>query len=210
MVKMIESGRTAHWDNVYEAKGETQVSWYQDDPRLSLELIASVAAPDARRIIDVGGGASILVDRLLDAGFKTIAVLDISRAALERARQRLGARANSVRWLEADVTAVDGVGEFDLWHDRAVFHFLTALDDRRRYVELARRTIPPGGHLVIGTFARGGPSTCSGLDVCRHDSRSLGAELGEAFSLVREATETHLTPWGSPQEFFFGAFRREA
>jgi SAM-dependent methyltransferase len=207
---MNEIGRKAHWENVYQGKGETGVSWYQKDPRLSLELITSVADPVARRIIDVGGGASVLVDRLLDAGFSRITVLDISGAALGRAKERLGARADAVRWLEADVTTVDAVGEFDLWHDRAVFHFLTAPDDRRRYIELAERTIPPGGHLVMGTFARGGPTKCSGMDVRRYDSRSLGAELGEAFSLVSEATETHLTPGGSSQDFFFGVFRREA
>lgn len=208
---MADTGRKAHWEDVYQVKGEAQMSWYQDDPRLSLELIGSVAAaPRELRIIDVGGGASILVDRLIAAGFARVAVLDISGAALGRARRRLGSRAEAVRWIEADVTAVNSVGEFDLWHDRAVFHFLTAADDRRRYVELSRRTIPPGGHLVMGTFAEGGPTKCSGLDVCRYDSRSLGAELGEAFSLVSEATETHLTPWGSSQEFFFGVFRREA
>ena len=108
------------------------------------------------------------------------------------------------------MTAVESVGEFDLWHDRAVFHFLTAADDRRRYVELAERTIPPGGSLVIGTFAKDGPTSCSGLDVCRYDSRSLAVELGEAFALVSDRAETHLTPGGSPQEFVFGVFRRTA
>jgi SAM-dependent methyltransferase len=204
---MIEQGRKAHWESIYRCNGETEVSWYQKNPRLSLEFISALADP-LSRIIDVGGGASMLVDRLLERGFSHVAVVDISRAALERAKERLGALSKAVQWVEADLTNVESFAETDLWHDRAVFHFLTAADERRRYVELAERTIPPGGHLVIGTFAIVGPKTCSGLDVCRYDSRSLAAEMGEAFSLVSEATETHVTPGGSGQEFFFGVFRR--
>ena len=207
-MKKTDLGRKAHWDNMYQTKGETLVSWYQKDPRLSLELITSVGPVQGRRIIDVGGGASLLVDGLLDLGFDEICVLDLSWVALGQVQERLGPRANIVRWLEADVTEVDTIGEFDLWHDRAVFHFLTAPDDRRRYVELVERTIPPGGHVIIGTFAKGGPLKCSGLEVCPYDAQSLVAELGENFSLVSEATQTHLTPWGSSQAFFFGVFRR--
>ena len=200
--------RKAHWEQLYAAKGERDVSWFQAEPALSLELIQ--AASSARgRVIDVGGGASVLVDRLLDLGFGHVAVLDISWAALEKARVRLGKRADAVRWIEADVTAVEDVGEFDVWHDRAVFHFLTEPGDQRRYVELARRSIPPGGHLIIATFAPEGPPRCSGLEVCRYDARSLAAALGDAFALAREAAEAQVTPWGSTQAFFYVVFRRQ-
>jgi SAM-dependent methyltransferase len=200
--------RKAHWEAIYTTKGEGDVSWFQTDPALSLELIRSVT-PGRGRVIDVGGGASRLVDRLLDSGFEVVAVLDISGAALDKARARLGGRANAVRWVEADVTSAASVGEFDVWHDRAVFHFLTDPADRRRYVALAGRSVPPGGHLIVATFAPEGPPRCSGLEVCRYDARSLSAELGDAFSLVREARETHVTPQGSAQAFFYGVFRRQ-
>jgi len=198
----------AHWERVYTTKGERELGWFQPDPALSLELIRAVS-PGRGRVIDVGGGASLLVDRLLHSGFERVAVLDISRAALDKARSRLGERANSVRWIEGDLTTVGTVGEFDVWHDRAVFHFLTDPLDRRRYVELAERSIPPGGHLIIATFATKGPPRCSGLEVRRYDARSLGVELGDTFSFVREATETHVTPRGSTQAFFYGVFRRQ-
>jgi len=200
--------RKAHWEGVYAAKGESEVSWFQVEPALSLELIRAVC-PARGRVIDVGGGASVLVDRLLNSGFEHVAVLDVSRSALDKARARLGERADAVRWIEADVTMAEDLGEFDVWHDRAVFHFLTDPADRQRYVKLARRSISPGGHLIIASFADDGPKRCSDLDVCRYDGRSLAAELGDAFSLVRERTETHVTPWGSTQAFFYGGFRRQ-
>jgi SAM-dependent methyltransferase len=205
---MIEARRKEHWEAVYQATGASGVSWFQEEPRLSLELIRSVAPARGGRIIDVGGGASVLVDRLLDGSFEEIAVLDISQTALGQAKARLRERAGRVRWLVADVTEAPGLGTFDIWHDRAVFHFLTDPADRRSYVELARRTLQSGGHLIIATFARGGPKRCSGLDVCRYSASSLASELGAGFSLVREAAETHTTPWGSPQAFFYGVFRR--
>jgi 2-polyprenyl-3-methyl-5-hydroxy-6-metoxy-1,4-benzoquinol methylase len=205
---MSETDREAHWEDVYSTRAETGVSWYQDEPRLSLELIGAVAPPTGGRIIDVGGGASVLVDRLLDLPFGEIAVLDISETALGKAKARLGERARQVRWVAADVTGVSELGTFDVWHDRAVFHFLTDPADRRSYVDLARRTVPGGGHLVIATFAEDGPPRCSNLDVCRYNARSLASELGEDFSLVREARETHTTPWGSSQAFCYGVFRR--
>jgi SAM-dependent methyltransferase len=201
--------RKAHWEHVYSTKGERGVSWFQEEPTLSLELIRAVS-PAKGRVIDVGGGASVLVDRLLDLGFDRPTVLDISGEALARARDRLGKRAERVRWVEADVTTVERLGEFDVWHDRAVFHFLTETRDRRKYVELARQSVPPGGHVVIATFALTGPPKCSGLDVCRYDPASLAAELGAGFSLVKEAAETHHTPRDSTQEFTYAVFRREA
>jgi SAM-dependent methyltransferase len=206
---MIATDRKDHWEHVYSTKAETGVSWYQDEPRLSLELIGAVAPAVGGRIIDVGGGASVLVDRLLDLPFAEIAVLDISETALGKARARLGGRAERVRWVVADVTEGPELGAFDVWHDRAVFHFLTDAEDRRSYVQLARRTVPEGGHLIIATFAVDGPKRCSDLDVCRYNARSLASELGEGFSIVREARETHTTPWGSSQAFVYGVFRRE-
>src|SRR5579864_5365278 len=204
---MVETDRKAHWEEVYISKPETGVSWYQAEPRLSLELIRAVA-PGGGRIVDVGGGASVLVDRLLDLPFERIAVLDISETALGKAKSRLGERAGRVEWIVADIAGTHDIGTFDVWHDRAVFHFLTETADRRRYVELARRTLPEGGHLIVASFADDGPKRCSDLDVCRYNATSLAAELGKDFSLVREARESHTTPWGSQQAFFHGVFRR--
>lgn len=206
---MVTLDRKAHWERVYSTKGEAEVSWYQDEPRLSLELIRAVVPATGGRIIDVGGGTSVLVDRLLELPFEAIAVLDISETALGKARLRLGEHHRRVRWLSADVTDVDDLGTFDIWHDRAVFHFLTDVSDRKRYVELARRTVPEGGHLIVASFADDGPKRCSNLDVCRYNAESMAAELGEGFSLVREARATHTTPWGSSQAFFYGVFRRQ-
>jgi SAM-dependent methyltransferase len=177
---MAAIDRKAHWDGVYSTRGETGVSWYQAEPRLSLDLIGSVAPAPHGRIIDVGGGASLLVDRLLERPFEKIAVLDISETALSRARSRLGERACRVVWIVADVTTVEALGTFDIWHDRAVFHFLTDTHDRRKYVDLALRTIPAGGHLIIASFADEGPKRCSDLDVCRYNAETMGAELGGA------------------------------
>jgi SAM-dependent methyltransferase len=207
-VEMVATDRKAHWENVYSTKGETGVSWYQSEARLSLELISAVAPAAGGRIIDVDGGASVLVDRLLDLPFERIAVLDVSETALGKARSRLGEHAGRVEWIAADVTEIQDVGTFDVWHDRAVFHFLTDAADRQKYGELARRTVPPGGHLIIASFADDGPKRCSDLDVCRYNAESMQAELGEGFSLIREARETHTTPWGSSQAYCYGVFRR--
>lgn len=206
---MVAIDRKAHWEEVHATRGETGVSWYQVEPRLSLDLIRSVAPAAHGRIIDVGGGASVLADRLLELSFEKVAVLDISETALTRARSRLGERARRVNWIVADVIEIEALGTFDIWHDRAVFHFLTAPHDRSRYVNLALRTIPPGGHLIIASFADGGPKQCSDLDVCRYNAETMGAELGEGFSLLTEAAESHTTPWGSSQAFFYSVFRRQ-
>lgn len=198
----------SHWDEVYSAKRATEVSWYQDEPRLSLALIREVAPAPSARIVDVGGGASVLVDRLLDEGYASVAVLDISERALEQAKMRLGPRGDRVQWLVGDLTTLDRLPEFDVWHDRAVFHFLTTEEARRRYVALAERTLPAGGHLVIATFALDGPDHCSGLPVCRYDAASLAAALGPSFRLARSVDEIHHTPWGAPQHFIYALFQR--
>ncbi|WP_165246925.1 class I SAM-dependent methyltransferase [Paludisphaera soli] len=203
---MAGPGRKERWEEVYSTKAE--VSWYQEDPRLSQELIRKFAPPGRGRILDVGGGASRLVDALLGLDFERVAVLDIAEAALERSRRRLGARASEVEWIVADVTTVGDVGGFDLWHDRAVFHFLTDAEDREAYVDLARRTLPVGGHLIVATFADDGPTRCSRLDVRRYDAESMAAALGDGFRLIEQARERHETPWGASQSFFYGVFRR--
>jgi ubiquinone/menaquinone biosynthesis C-methylase UbiE len=201
--------RKSHWEEVYTTTAVTGASWYQNDPKLSLELIGAVGPSAGGRIIDVGGGDSVLVDRLLSLPFERIAVLDISETALSNARSRLGKRARRVEWFAADVTEVRDIGTFDVWHDRATFHFLTDAEDREKYVELARRTIPEGGHLIIATFSSAGPKRCSNLDVHRYNAVSLRAEFGQDFLLVKESGEIHTTPWGSSQQFFYGVFRRQ-
>jgi len=199
--------RKDHWDAVYTTKSSDEVSWYEVDPSLSLNLIQQVS-PTPNSVIDVGGGQSLLVDRLLDIGIGKVAVLDISNVALDRTKERLGERASQVEWIEADVTSISNVGTFDLWHDRAVFHFLTEPKDREAYVELAGKSIPVGGHLIIGTFATDGPEKCSGLPVCRYDADSMASTLGDRFILVNSHNHVHTTPSGKEQHFFFGVFQR--
>ncbi len=203
---MNDLNRQAHWEQVYAAKPETAVSWYQDQPEPSLSWIRELAPADRGRILDVGGGASMLVDHLLALPLERITVLDLSATALRRAKARLGSRSERVDWRVADVTEVADLGPYDLWHDRAVFHFLTDPLDRRRYVERARRTIRPGGHLLIATFAPDGPERCSNLAVCRYDADSLSQELGPDFALVRQARILHTTPSGASQPLNYGLY----
>jgi SAM-dependent methyltransferase len=198
--------RTDHWQHVYTTKPDDQVSWTQDLPALSLALIREFAPGGS--VIDVGGGASRLAEGLLDAGHRTVAVLDISAAPLERARDWMGAAADRVRWIVADITACPDLGSYDVWHDRAVFHFLTERADRERYSAAIRRTVPVGGYVLISTFAPDGPTQCSGLEVRRYDAGTLAAELGAGFGPVKSVHETHLTPWGKPQAFQYSVFRR--
>jgi len=202
--------RTQHWENVYQTKSSNEVSWYEPDPKQSLDLILRVAGELRGRVLDVGGGQSFLVDRLLDSGFEHVTVLDISQTAIEATKARLGKRASQVEWIDADITQRDALGEFDIWHDRAVFHFITDPDDRRHYVELLRRSLPIGGHFVVGTFAKGGPEKCSGLLICQYDTARMQAELGPSFEPVESSEYLHTTPAGKPQQFFFGVYRRIA
>lgn len=196
--------RKAHWERVYETKAATEVSWFQTQADVSRELIESAAPDRGAAIIDVGGGASVLVDDLLTAGYARLTVLDISRAALDQARARLGARADTVTWLNDDaLSAALPAAALDVWHDRAVFHFLTDAGDRRRYVEQVRHALKPGGVIVIGTFAEDGPLKCSGLDVARYSAEQLVAELGAGFTLIASRRHEHTTPWGAPQAFTF-------
>ncbi|HWE96111.1 MAG TPA: class I SAM-dependent methyltransferase [Tepidisphaeraceae bacterium] len=199
--------RRKHWEDVYGTRQDAELSWHETAPQPSLDLIVR-ACGGRGGVIDVGGGSSALVDGLLQQGFERIAVLDISHAALDRARARLGPAADRVQWIAADVTRADGLGLFDVWHDRAVFHFLTAPNDRRDYLGLARRTVPVGGHMVLATFGPNGPNRCSGLDVCRYDAAALAGELGPGFTMMTSTIHQHITPWGVAQEFLYAVFRR--
>jgi len=195
----------AYWEAVYASKADRELSWTQPEPRLSLSLIGEVCPTG--RVIDVGGGASVLASELLDLGY-SVTVLDISRMALDRARNRLGARANKIHWMVADVTANPDLGSFDVWHDRAVFHFLIGLAERAAYTALLTRTVPVGGHAVIATFALDGPERCSGLETRRYDGQTLAAELGPPFELLKSVPEIHVTPGGGRQSFQYSLFRR--
>jgi SAM-dependent methyltransferase len=200
--------RQAHWENVYQTKGERDVSWFQENPEISLELIRATGAGTAASIIDIGAGASRLADALLDEGYRSVTVLDLSDKALATSRGRLGARAAQVNWVVADVTTWQPVGAFDVWHDRAAFHFLTERQDRLAYGECVRKAVRPGGHVIIGTFALDGPERCSGLPIVRHDERSIGEILGGSFKLAESLRHDHTTPGGVIQKFQFGRFQR--
>ncbi|MGL3105878.1 class I SAM-dependent methyltransferase [Bradyrhizobium sp. BR 1432] len=202
------SDRSAHWDNVYATKGEAEVSWFQSSPTTSLAMIRAANLDPEAAIIDIGGGASRLVDALLQDGHRDIAVLDLSANALDVAKKRLGAAASTVDWIVADATTWRPAKTYGLWHDRAAFHFLTDPRDRAAYVERLRSALAPGGHVIIATFAPNGPEKCSGLPVQRHDSASLLAELGAEFELIEARRETHHTPWDSTQAFQFSRFQK--
>jgi ubiquinone/menaquinone biosynthesis C-methylase UbiE len=207
---MESANRQAHWENVYTSKGESEVSWFQESPAPSFDLIVQAGATHRSAIIDIGGGASRLVDHLVEQGFQDITVLDLSAAALEAARRRLESRADRVQWIVADATAWEPVRAYDIWHDRAAFHFLTDESDRAAYIARLTRGVNAGGHAIIGTFALDGPEKCSGLPVARYDSASLAQVLGAGFQLVDTRRHEHATPWGSRQMFQFSVFRREA
>jgi 2-polyprenyl-3-methyl-5-hydroxy-6-metoxy-1,4-benzoquinol methylase len=200
--------RTAHWEGVYSTKAENQVSWFQEKAALSIEFIKETGAAKDAAIIDIGGGASRLVDALLADGFSSLAVLDLSRASLETARQRLGSAAGKVDWIVADVTTWQPARRYDIWHDRAAFHFLTDPADRAAYLERLRAALAPNGQVIIGTFALDGPEKCSGLPVQRYDSTTLARELGPSFRLAATRSEHHRTPWNSVQAFQFSRFVR--
>jgi ubiquinone/menaquinone biosynthesis C-methylase UbiE len=193
-----------HWEHIYQTKAPTQVSWYQEHSLQSLQFIANTGITKTSQIIDVGGGPSALVGDLLNNGYQHITVLDISATALEAARQRLGAHANAVTWLEADILQIRlPHHEYDLWHDRAVFHFLIEPEDRRFYVNAVKEAVKPGGHVIVATFASDGPERCSGLPVTRYDPKSLHHEFGKGFELVDSANESHHTPFGTEQKFIY-------
>ncbi len=204
------SSRQKHWNGVYGAKGEAEVSWFQQTPKPSLDLLRLVGAGTDDAVIDIGGGASRLVDYLMDQGFEKISVLDLSEAALRTARVRLGERGAKVKWIAADVTNWEPGELYDVWHDRAALHFLTEPMDQAAYAARLKKGLRIGGHAIIGTFAPDGPEKCSGLPVVRHDASSLSALLGREFVLIDTRRHDHKTPWASVQNFQFSTFRRES
>jgi 2-polyprenyl-3-methyl-5-hydroxy-6-metoxy-1,4-benzoquinol methylase len=193
-----------HWEKIYTTKAPDQVSWYRPHLETSLALIKRAAKDRSASIIDVGGGESTLVDDLLDEGFQNVTVLDVSQQAIETNKTRLGERASSVHWLVADITQVELQPRFyEVWHDRAVFHFLTAKEHRAAYVRQVARSVKPGGHVIVSTFGPEGPTKCSGLDVVRYDADSLHDEFGTRFRLVESSKEVHETPFGATQQFLY-------
>ena len=200
--------RTAHWDRVYEERHATELSWFRPHLETSLALIRASNLDEGGRIIDVGGGSSTLVDDLLADGFRAVTVLDLSGTAIRQSCTRLGAKGLGVTWIEEDVTQVELPEEtYDLWHDRATFHFLTEEDDRQRYVGAVRRALRPGGQVILGTFAAEGPARCSGFPVVRYSAQALVREFGAGFQLLEERRETHQTPTGADQDFTYVRLR---
>lgn len=200
--------RQDHWETVYRRRGPDEVSWHQENPARSLELIARSGVRVDAPLIDVGGGSSRLVDGLVDRGYTNLSVLDLSATALAYARERLGSRAGVVDWIEADVTEYPFEGSFDIWHDRAVFHFLVEPTDRSRYAGQLRSAVRPGGHVIIATFSLDGPEACSGLPVQRYSPESMSLALGPGFEALSFAEEAHLTPTAATQHFLYGHFLR--
>ena len=199
-----------HWERVYQTKAPDQVSWFLPHLETSLRLIQQAAGALSASILDVGGGASTLVDDLLSRGYRNIAVLDVSSTALETAQKRLGAASENVHWISGDITqATLPEKTFDVWHDRAVFHFLTNPDDRREYVRRAAAALKPGGRVIVAAFGLAGPEKCSGLEVVRYDAPALQREFGAAFRLIACEEELHRTPWGATQQFVYCCFALE-
>lgn len=199
-----------HWEKVYGTHAQDAVSWYAPHLETSLNLICQAAADKDAAIIDIGGGEATLVDDLLSEGYRDISILDISQHAIDVARDRIGENANKVHWYCADITqATLPQNYFDIWHDRAVFHFLTADAQRVRYVEHVMRSVKHGGHVIMATFGPEGPEQCSGLDVVRYDAEHLHGQFGKAFKLINSSTETHQTPIGTTQQFLYCFFRME-
>ncbi|MBI5331433.1 MAG: class I SAM-dependent methyltransferase [Betaproteobacteria bacterium] len=199
----------SHWDNVYAGKPAHGVSWYQERAALSLRLIQATGAAQAAGIIDIGGGASVLVDDLLAAGYSNLTVLDLCSAALAVSQERLGAKAGQVRWVQADITQVELPHHaYAVWHDRAVFHFLTDPEERAAYVRTVLHAVKPGGHVIVASFAEDGPERCSGLPVVRYTPDRLSAELGAGFAPVTHERESHRTPSGAEQPFMYHLYRK--
>ncbi len=199
--------RQQHWSRIYRERAAQEVSWYQQNPRMSLQLIEASGVDTAAPLIDVGAGASTLADHLLDLGYSDITLLDIADEALEQTRKRLGSRAGSITWLCGDILDFQSEREYRLWHDRAVFHFLTDPDEQQRYIQRMRVALQPGAHVIIASFAPDGPNRCSGLETMQYDDATLAGVLGEGFSLQRVESELHDTPSGAQQLFNYCCFR---
>jgi 2-polyprenyl-3-methyl-5-hydroxy-6-metoxy-1,4-benzoquinol methylase len=197
-----------HWDKIYSTWQPNEVSWTQDNPTISLDFIRSFRLDRHASIIDIGGGESKLVDHLLELGYENITVLDISKTALEKTQKRLGAKSSRVNWIEADVTEFESDYHFDIWHDRATFHFLTTADLIDKYIDRTRKYIKINGYFVVGTFSEHGPDRCSGLSTKQYSVQSLESQLSNGFSKITCVSEDHRTPSGTLQNFLFCSFRR--
>lgn len=199
-----------HWEEIYQAKDTVcGVSWYQDVPKASIDFISSTGVDKNASIIDIGGGDSKLVDKLLGLGFKNIFVLDISAKALQKAKTRLEKKAKSVNWIETDILEFDTKFRFDVWHDRATFHFLTKKEDIARYVAIAGKFIKPGGHFIISTFSMNGPKKCSGLNITQYSEDLIKKTFQKDFSHIRSFKKVHITPFDTKQNFLFNLFQRK-
>ncbi len=203
----MEQTNKNHWDNVYKTKSPNQVSWTQAVPKTSLDFIHSFGVNKYAKIIDIGGGDSTLVDFLIDEGFENITVLDISKTALTKAKKRLGNKAKNVQWIVSDVTKFTPTTTYDVWHDRATFHFLTTAKDIETYMNTARVAV--SGYLTIGTFSEQGPEKCSGLKIKKYSEEKLSAELKNGFDKIRCITEDHITPLDTAQHFLFCSFKKQ-
>ena len=197
-----------HWNHVYTTKGERDVSWFEPSPDVSMQMIEAAGLMSDACVIDIGGGESRLVDALVARGLHCIGVLDVAREALLRAQARLGEQAADVAWIQADVTSMWSWKDVDIWHDRAVFHFLTDARDREKYKERLAEHVKPGGAVIVATFALDGPEKCSGLPVARYSPQTLATELGDRFTLVESRAHLHTTPWGATQAFQYSRFTR--
>jgi SAM-dependent methyltransferase len=204
---MDNSVKRNHWETVYETKNPDQVSWTQEVPKTSLDFIASFGLTKKSKIIDIGGGDSKLVDYLLNEGFENITVLDISAKALEKAQNRLGDKAKKINWVVSDITEFEPKTTYDIWHDRATFHFLTTSEQVSKYMEIARKSVK--GYLTIGTFSENGPTKCSGLDIKQYNEETLTNEMNNGFDKIRCVTEDHLTPFNTTHNFLFCSFKRQ-
>jgi len=207
-INMENENRQSHWDKIYATKPASELSWTQENPQTSLDFIHSFKLTKQASIIDVGGGDSRLVDKLIEEGFEDITVLDISEQALQRAKERLGERAKKVKWVVSDITEFKSERTFDLWHDRATFHFLTTVDQINKYLERARNYLNLNGVLTIGTFSELGPKKCSGLEIKQYSEAALEDQLKKGFKKVKCVTENHRTPSDTLQNFLFCSFRR--
>lgn len=198
-----------HWENIYSIKAEDEVSWFQPYPKTSMEFVELFNLPLNANIIDIGGGDSHFVDALLNKGYKNVYVLDISENAIEKAKQRLGERASKVHWIVSDITEFEPPVQFDFWHDRAAFHFLTTEDKIYKYVSIAEDAIKRNGYLILGTFSENGPTKCSGLDIKQYSEASMSARFEVAFDRIKCVTEDHRTPFDTTQNFLFCSFRKK-
>lgn len=205
---MTES-RKEHWDKIYSTRQAYEVSWTQENPKTSLDFIHSFNLPKRASIIDVGGGDSKLVDKLMEEGFDDITVLDISEEALKRAQERLGPKARKVNWVVSDITKFRTEKKYDLWHDRATFHFLTTIDQINKYLDRARKNLKENGFLTIGTFSDKGPKKCSGLEIKQYSENTLQDQLRSGFNKIKCIVEDHHTPFNTLQNFLFCSFRRQ-